>query len=112
MRSLARPQEVTPTALAHPGSRFIEQAALASEHLTSDPVWNVFLQRVQAMVAQERATLAAMAEHIGLPNLTAEQILQAQRHMVAAKSRIEAWEIILNLPKELIEARKPAETPT
>ena len=81
----------------------LDQAAVASEHLTGSLEWNVFLQRVQALVDQERRVLAAMGESLALPNLTSEQVLQGQRHMLATKAKIEAWEQVLRLPKEIID---------
>lgn len=81
----------------------LDQAVVASEHLTGSHEWNVFLQRVQALVDQERRVLAVMGESLALPNLTSEQVLQGQRHMLATKAKIEAWEQVLRLPKEIID---------
>lgn len=81
----------------------LDQAVVASEHLTGSLEWNVFLQRVQALVDTERKVLAAMGDSIALPNLTSEQVLQGQRHMLATKAKIEAWEQVLRLPKEIID---------
>jgi hypothetical protein len=81
----------------------LEQAVVASEYLTSSHEWNVFLQRVQALVDQERKLMAAMGDALALPNLTSEQVLQGQRHMLATKAKIEAWEQVLRLPKEIID---------
>lgn len=90
-------------------SRFLEQAKVATHHLTGSHEWNVFLQRVQAWIDQERATLAAMSDSTLLPNLTSEQILQAHRHMLAAKTRIDAWEQVLQLPKQILETGDKAD---
>ena len=89
----------------HP--RFLEQAVVATKNLTGNNEWNVFLQRIQAMCDQERALLNTMADAISGPNLTNEQISQGQRHMVAAKARIDAWEQVINLPKEILSATQP-----
>lgn len=83
-------------------SPFLEQARVASEHLTSSPEWNVFMQRVQALVDAERNLLNGMGDALALPNLTSEQVLQGQRHMLAAKAKIDAWEQVIRLPKEII----------
>lgn len=88
----------------------LDQAAVASEHLTGSHEWNVFLQRVQALVDQERKVLGAMGESIALPNLTSEQVLQGQRHMLATKAKIEAWEQVLRLPKEIVDTAEKAGT--
>lgn len=95
-------------------NRLLQQAVVATEYLTGDPAWDVFLQRIQALIEGTRADLAAMAEHYALPNLTSEQILMGQRHMLAAKERINAWEMVLRLPKQIMAERaNPAtETPS
>lgn len=85
------------------GNGILEQAVVATKLLTQSPEWNVFLQRVQAFIDQERKTLVAMGDAIALPNLASEQVLQAQRHMAVAKARIEAWEQVQRLPVEIIE---------
>lgn len=85
--------------------RLLQQAIVATEVLTGDAAWDVFLQRVQALIDGTRKDLAAMAEHHALPNLTSEQILQQQRHMLAAKERINAWEMVLSLPKQIMAER-------
>lgn len=81
----------------------LDQARVASEHLTGSHEWNVFLQRIQALIDAEKKLLAAMADSIALPNLTSEQVLQGQRHMLITKAKIEAWEQVLRLPKEIID---------
>lgn len=84
-------------------SAMLEQARVSSLHLTGSHEWNVFLQRIQALVDAERRLLTAMAESMSIPNLTSEQIMQAQRHMLVTKARIDAWEQVMNLPKEIME---------
>lgn len=81
--------------------RLLEQASVAMKQLTGDPLWDVFLQRLQVFIDEERKLMVAMADAIALPNLTSEQILQAQRHLLASKHKVEAWEQILELPKQL-----------
>ena len=88
----------------------LEQAVVASANLTASHEWNVFLQRVQAWIDQERAGMHAMADAVALPNLTSEQILQAQRHMLVTKAKIEAWDQVISLPKEIIGASEKAGT--
>jgi hypothetical protein len=98
------PRQVPPSAL-------LEQAKIASIHLTQSPEWNVFLQRIQALVDEERKLLNAMAESVAIPNMTSEQILQAQRHMLVARARIETWEQVIRLPSTLIEMGARKEPP-
>lgn len=93
----------------HIDPRVLQQAKVATEHLTADPNWNVFLQRVQAFIDGERRLLSVASETSAMPNLTGEQILQAHRHMVAMKAKIEAWELVLQLPNAILTAEAPAE---
>lgn len=88
----------------------LDQARVASEHLTGSHEWNVFLQRIQVWVDQERRALQVMGESLALPNLTSEQVLQGQRHMLVAKARLEAWEQVIQLPKEIIETASKSAT--
>jgi len=90
----------------------LEQAVVASKHLTASPEWNVFLQRIQVWIDQDRKSLQAMGDAIALPNLTSEQILQGQRHMLVTKAKIEAWEQVISLPKEIIGAAPPKDRTT
>lgn len=90
----------------------LDQAAIASEHLTNSHEWNVFLQRVQSLIDYDRRLLAAMGDSISLPNLTSEQVLQAQRHMLVTKAKIEAWEQVIRLPKEIIDTAEKSAQPS
>lgn len=81
--------------------QILKQAQVATSHLTSDPAWDVFLQRVQALIEHERKALAAMSTHM-LANMTSEQILQAHRHMAVANAKVEAWEQVLRLPNAIL----------
>lgn len=92
-------------------ARFLEQAVVATQHLTGSHEWNVFLQRIQALVEQDKTLLHTMAESMALPNLTSEQVLQAQRHMLATRARLDAWEQVLALPKQILGARDPEDNP-
>lgn len=92
---------------AFASSPLLEQARVASEMLTGTPQWDVFLQRIQALIEQEKTLLGGMAEALAIPNLTSEQILQGQRHLLSTKAKIEAWEQVLRLPKEIIGAAIP-----
>lgn len=94
------------TAPASP--ELLRQAQVAQEKLTGLPEWDVFLQRVQAWIDAERQKLAAMAESMP-PSMTSEQVLQAHRHMVDSRAKVEAWEQVLALPKALLSPRE--ETP-
>lgn len=85
----------------------LRQAQVATDKLTGQPEWDVFLQRIQAWIDDERRKLAAMAEHMP-PNMTSEQVLQAHRHMIDSRAKVEAWEQVLALPKALLS---PGETP-
>lgn len=91
-------------------SRFLDQAVVATRHLTGSHEWNVFLQRIQALVEQDTTLLHTMAESMALPNLTSEQVLQAQRHMLAARARLDAWEQVMALPKQILETGDPKAT--
>lgn len=86
--------------------RLLAQAEIATANLTGDPAWDVFLQRVQALIDSEREILTAMAQALAMPNLSSEQILQGQRQMLAANTRIEAWETVLRLPGEILDAAR------
>lgn len=86
----------------------LRQAQVATEKLTGLPEWDVFLQRIQAWIDAERQKLAAMAENLP-PNMTSEQVLQAHRHMIHSRAKVEAWEQALALPKMLLS--RPEETP-
>lgn len=82
--------------------RFLDQAVIATKHLTGHAEWDVFLQRIQALIDFEHQALAGLAAAIANPTMMSEEILRSQRYMVAAKHRIEAWETVLALPKELL----------
>lgn len=88
--------------------QILQQAKVATEHLTGTPEWDVFLQRVQAFVVNERATLLAAMEATLSPSLTTEQIQQAHRQMLAMKAKIEAWETVLRLPNAIMESATQA----
>ena len=88
--------------MAQPASPdLLRQAQVATEKLTGLPEWDVFLQRIQAWIDDERQKLAAMAEHMP-PSMTSEQVLQAHRHIIDSRAKVEAWEQVLALPKALL----------
>lgn len=87
-----------------PASEMLRQAQIATEHLTGMPEWDVFLQRVQVWIDEERQRLAAMAENMP-PNMTSEQVLQAHRFVIESRTKVQAWEQVLRLPKEILAAK-------
>lgn len=81
----------------------LRQAQVATERLTGDPAWNVFLQRVQAFIAEEEVTLGSLPVQLVNPNLPIESVQQIRVQMVASKARIDAWTKVLSLPNEILE---------
>lgn len=97
--------------LGAPGQSFgaypqdlLHQAQVATEMLTGVPEWDVFLQRVQGFVDAEKKLVEGMTENLP-PAMTSEQVLQAHRHIIHSRARIEAWEKVLSLPKEILAAK-------
>lgn len=84
-----------------PDPALLKQAQVATQQLTGHPAWDVFLQRVQKLIDDERVALNGMADTM-LPNMTSENVLMVHRHMLAAKARIEAWERVLEIPKAIL----------
>ena len=92
--------------------RLLAQAVTATANLTGRPEWDVFLQRIQFFIDEETKALNGMAAALAIPNMTSEQILAGQRHMLAAQTRIDAWQQVLRLPKEILEAGGTAKEAT
>lgn len=86
----------------------LRQAVVAMENLTGLPEWDVFLQRIQAFVDDERRLIAAMVDNMPA-TMTNEQILAAHRRILESKAKVEAWERVLSLPKSLLSA-SPSES--
>jgi primosomal protein N' len=107
--SKAKAEQEARARAAYASNPLLDQARVASEMLTGSPQWDVFLQRIQALIEQERTLLGGMAEALAIPNLTSEQVLQGQRHLLSTKAKIEAWEQVLRLPKEIIGAAMKSE---
>lgn len=109
MRERAR--QPTPMAIGREvvAPDLLRQAKLATEYVTGLPEWDVFLQRIQAFVNDERAVIAAMAENMPA-TMTSEQVLMAHRRILESKAKVEAWERVLALPKNLLSAASETAT--
>lgn len=81
----------------------LRQAVVATEHLTGLPEWDVFLQRIQVFVDDERRLISAMTDNLPA-TMTSEQVLQAHRRICESRAKVEAWERVLSLPKSLLSA--------
>ena len=103
-RENPRPQH-TPFAGEFPVD-LLRQAQVATAHLTGTPEWDVFLQRVQGWIDTETKLVASMTDNLPA-SMTSEQVLQAHRHILQARAKIEAWEQVLSLPKAILAAKAP-----
>ena len=82
--------------------RLLEQAEVQSACLTGDPVWDVFLQYIQAAVSATRTQRdAAIARIVSSTTVNHDEMLLQKLIIVECEARIRAWNAVLALPADL-----------
>lgn len=91
--------------------RLAEQAAVDKKKLTGDPKWDIFLQELQAKIEEAQKALVNFSAQLESPELTDPNEVQRIRNCVfICNERIGSLNMVINLPKEIIETGKVAST--
>ena len=89
----------------------LAQAVVKTEMLTGDAVWDTFLSYLQAAVEHTSSQRDAFAAVISdSKTVQVETIMAAKIGLAECKARIEAWNAVISLPKDLIEMGSAAKT--
>lgn len=82
----------------------IEQAAVEAKYLTGDRHWDVFLQQIAYFTEEVRKQREGAARLLADPNVVStDALLRAKIAVIECDARIQAWEAVIALPKQLIE---------
>ncbi len=85
------------------------QSAVRVELLTGDSHWDSFLSYIQAAQDETEAQLQSLIQLISNPIVVDhDRIMQAKIGLAECKGRIDAWQAVIELPKDLIEAGNKA----
>ena len=88
-----------------PRLELLRQAAIRTELLTGSSEWDSFLGYIQAALEetefQRKNLLSAIADPLCVDHNT---IMQMKIALAECKGRIDAWQAVIELPKDLIEA--------
>ena len=88
-----------------PRFELMRQVAIRTELLTSSPVWDSFLGYIQAVMEGTEAQRKSLIELLSDPLVVDHAcIMQAKIALAECKGRIDAWQAVIELPKDLIEA--------
>ncbi len=100
------------SAAAHrPQLEMLAQAAVKAELLTGDPNWDRFLSYLQAAAEATEAQRDGFAAIIADPaTVNHERIMGAKIGLAECKGRLEAWNAVIALPKDLVEMGAQAKT--
>ncbi len=80
----------------------IAQAAVNTNLLLGDPIWDRFLTYIQAAIEETQAQLAEWQAKLSSPTLVNyEDLIRIKLAVAECTARIEAWTVIIQLPKEL-----------
>ena len=94
-----------------PQLEMVAQAVVKTEMLTGDALWDTFLSYLQSAVEQTSSQRDAFAAVISdSKTVQVETIMSAKIGLAECKARIEAWNAVISLPKDLIEMGSEAKT--
>lgn len=87
----------------------IRQAAVRTELLMGSSEWNSFLGYIQGAIEETEVQRDSLIELISDPLMVDhDQIMRAKIALSGCKERIAAWNAVIELPKDLIEAGNKA----
>ena len=88
-----------------PRLELLRQAAIRTELLTGSPDFDSFLGYIQAAMEGTEAQRKSLIELLSDPLVVDHvRIMQAKIALAECKGRIDAWQTVIELPKDLIEA--------
>ena len=88
-----------------PRLELLRQAAIRTEHLTGSPDFDSFLGYIQAAMEGTEAQVRSWIELMSDPLIVDhDQIMRAKIALAECKGRIDAWQAVIELPKDLIQA--------
>ena len=94
-----------------PQLQMLARAEVNSRALTGDPLWDTFLSYLQAAVEQTEAQRDTFTATISDPKVVnGDQIMMAKTGLAECTGRLEAWNAVISLPKDLIEMGQEAKT--
>ncbi len=87
----------------------LRQAAVKAELLTGNEHWNWFLSYIQdAIETTEKHRAAFQAVMADSKTVSHESLLEAKIGIAECSARIEAWKVVMELPKDFIEMGEQA----
>ena len=87
-----------------PRLELLRQAAIRTELLTGSSEWDSFLGYIQAVMEETEAQRKSLIELLSDPLVVDHvHIMQAKIALAECKGRIDAWQAVIELPKDLIE---------
>ncbi len=87
-----------------PQLKMLAQAEVSAKMLTGDPQWDRFLSYLQAALEHTQGQADAAAETIANPSVVNnDQIMAAKAIITECNARVDAWNAVISLPKDLIE---------
>lgn len=88
-------------------AEFLRQSAVRSELLTRDENWDVYLTRIQEHVNRSMATLNSARLKLEDPTIwSTEELYRIKSVAIEAKAMINAFNIAISIPGEIIKERK------
>ncbi len=94
-----------------PQMKLLAQSAIASESLTGDPTWDIFLSYIQAAIDRTREEMTSLEEMLRAPQLVDPNgMMSTKIAILQCEERINAWKVVISLPKELKESGEKAKS--
>ncbi len=88
-----------------PRLELLRQAAVRAELLTGHSHWDSFLGYIQAAVEETELQRESLISAISDPLLVdRDTIMRMKIALAECKARIEAWQVVIELPKDLVKA--------
>ena len=92
-----------------PRLELLRQTAIRTERLTGAPDFDSFLGYIQAAMEATEAQRESLVELLSDPMVVDHaRIMQAKIALAECKGRIDAWQGVIELPKDLIEVGNKA----
>ena len=89
----------------------IEQASVEAEHLTNDPLWNIFLQEIQDKINKSEENLKTLQEQYLSPSLTnPDEQIRTKNAILMNTQDIATLKDVLSIPANKMKDGKEAKS--
>ena len=100
----------TSAADIYPYLEQMRQEAVKADLLTGEPTWDHFLTLIQGAIETTREQMGAFQRQLGdSDTFEHQEMIRLKTQALLCGERIKAWEVVMTLPKDIMERGEKAE---